>query len=420
MDYALDEDGYYKLVFVVLPKIVINEDQAIVRYNPSYVPTKKALSLFNALQKYEGDAQNAQGRTPAGKPYVAERRTIQISDPGIRVYKFNGSTASVPENFETYPVIAKLREQLYQDTGVWTNFCLYNAYTPEAKLGWHSDNEKDVVADSVILSLSFGDVRRFRVRRIDDHKKVKDFYLKSGSLLTMEGKCQKVMQHSVWDLTKKELETDVVHGRRINLTFRVLKQNVEIKRISNPKIEPSFNGEIMWVYHPKEFEDISVDDVIEECNELWGDGLRRSCVFTSDIAKARKILMGYDGVEIYEWENSPISQQVKERVEEKLDVVFDYALLHCYADGMANIGYHNDKESLDHEIASVSVGQPRKFRIREIDQTKGWIDEYLLGDGDLLVMEKGMQRLYKHGIPKEPGVVNPRCNWTFRQFPKHW
>src|SRR5665213_2933303 len=144
MDYELDEDGHYKLSFVVLPPRVINENGAVVRYDPTYIPAKRALSLFRALEAYEGDAQNAQGRTPAGKPYVAERRTIQVADIGIRAYRFNGSTATVPEKFESYPVIAKLREDLYTSTGVWCNFCLYNAYTPEAKLGWHSDDEKDM------------------------------------------------------------------------------------------------------------------------------------------------------------------------------------------------------------------------------------------------------------------------------------
>jgi alkylated DNA repair dioxygenase AlkB len=221
--FQVDEDGKYVLTFAVAFPKVIDSDGAIVRYAPHYIPPQKALEIFKRLKKYEGDADHAQGITPAGKPYIAERKTLQVSDVGVRAYKFNGATASETEPFSKYPEIQRLRTKVYEDTGDWCNFCLYNAYTPEAKLGWHSDSEKDMVEGSTIISLSFGDVRRFRIRRKDNHNIVKELYLESGSLLTMEGECQKIMDHSVWDMTKKELDTSVVHGLRINLTFRVMK-----------------------------------------------------------------------------------------------------------------------------------------------------------------------------------------------------
>lgn len=219
-EYRVDEDGKYVLVFPVpLPKIV-ESDGAIIRYSPHYIPSSRATRIFQALRMYEKDAENAQGIAPSGKPYISERRSIQISDPGVRAYNFNGVTATTTEPFNKYPEIDMLRTKIYEDIGVWCNFCLYNAYTPEAKLGWHGDSEKDMVEDSTVASLSFGDVRRFRIRRKDNHKIIKEIYLESGSLLTMEGKCQKIMDHSVWKMTQKEL---VVHGLRINLTFRIMK-----------------------------------------------------------------------------------------------------------------------------------------------------------------------------------------------------
>lgn len=222
MEYELDEEGYYKIVVRSNLPVVVEEDGAIIRYQPKYFPSKEALDLFHKLKEYEKDAENATGITPGGNPYVADRRTLQIADPGIRAYKFNGSTATKPEPFSKYPVIDELREKIYYDTGVCPNFCLYNAYTPTAKLGWHSDSEKDMVPDSIISSLSFGDVRRFRVRRKKDHSIVEEFYLESGSYISMEGVCQKTMDHCVWDITKKELG-DIKYNLRINLTFRTLK-----------------------------------------------------------------------------------------------------------------------------------------------------------------------------------------------------
>ena len=221
--YQIDEEGKYELHFVVpLPK-VMDYKGGIVRYQPHYFSEKEALKIFETLRKYEGDAEHARGITPKGEPYVSERRTIQVSDPGVRAYRFNGSTALETEKFEKYPELARLRLIAYYMTGQWCNFALYNAYTPEAKLGWHSDSEKDMVAGSTIVSYSFGDVRRFRVRSKENHNIVHDFYLESGSALTMEGECQQVTDHAVWDITKKELATSVVHGLRINITLRLMR-----------------------------------------------------------------------------------------------------------------------------------------------------------------------------------------------------
>jgi len=120
-------------------------------------------------------------------------------------------------------------------------------------------------------------------------------------------------------------------------------------------------------------------------------------------------------------------------VEELCGRTIDYALLHLYKDGTAHIGWHNDKEALDGEIVSVSFGHPRLFRIKGIDQTSGWLKEYTLGHGDVLIMKRGMQRLYKHSVPKQlkikssvdgVEVASPaasaaaRCNYTCRNFPE--
>jgi alkylated DNA repair dioxygenase AlkB len=182
-----------------------------------------------------------------------------------------------------------------------------------------------------------------------------------------------------------------------------------------------------WTYYPGTFADVKVDNVVKECGNLlsayrniYGEGKevsRKSCVFTSNVAKAKRHLPSYRDILFYLWEDSPITSAIKAEVEERCGHSFDYALFHIYENGSATIAYHNDKESLDGEIASVSVGCRRKFRIRELDQTSGFLTEYELGGGDFLIMKKGMQRLYKHCIPKQLRIKEPRCNWTFRNFP---
>lgn len=186
------------------------------------------------------------------------------------------------------------------------------------------------------------------------------------------------------------------------------------------------SSQIFWNYYPNIFTDIKIANVINECNNLWNSSrnyygqeinvTRKSCVFTDNISVFRKNLPSYNDINCYEWKKSPITLLLKTDLESILDHKFDYVLLHCYTDGKANIAYHNDKESLDGLVASVSIGAKRKFRIRKIDETKGYLEEFELGNGDLFVMEKGMQRRYLHSIIKQLRINEPRCNWTFRNF----
>ena len=183
-----------------------------------------------------------------------------------------------------------------------------------------------------------------------------------------------------------------------------------------------------WSYHPRVFADIDVDSVVEEVAELLSNQRsyngevqtvsRLSCVFTDDIKQFRRQLPNYHDMLVYSWDRSPSTENIKERLEERMGHSFDYVLFHIYSDGTASIGYHNDKESLNGEVVSVSLGQRRKFRIRTPGQTVGYLREYLLGEGDLFVMKKGMQRKYIHGVPKELRVKEKRLNWTFRSFEK--
>lgn len=97
---------------------------------------------------------------------------------------------------------------------------------------------------------------------------------------------------------------------------------------------------------------------------------------------------------------------------------------HCnyYADGNNSIGEHSDNESVfDHErgIFSISLGASRKFRWRD-PNSKAPADkhEQTLHSGDLMVMGAGFQKKYKHSVPKEKRVTQPRINITFRIFKK--
>ena len=81
--------------------------------------------------------------------------------------------------------------------------------------GWHADDEKELGQNPTIISISFGAVRKFKIK----HKTIPEKYdimLENGSLLVMEGAFQHYWKHTLPKTAQKV-------GPRINLTFRTLK-----------------------------------------------------------------------------------------------------------------------------------------------------------------------------------------------------
>ena len=86
--------------------------------------------------------------------------------------------------------------------------------------GWHSDDEKELGRNPVIASISFGSLRKFKLRHktmIGDTTKL-DLELEHGSLLIMSGETQHFWKHCI-PKTKSMIKP------RINLTFRLVTQN---------------------------------------------------------------------------------------------------------------------------------------------------------------------------------------------------
>ncbi len=200
-----------------------------IRYKKHFFSPNEAAKIYKQLKTYNQYGLN-DGGNMYGKIWKSDRKTIQVSDPGIPIYKYTGSSAKKTEPFTDFPVLERIRDILYDRTGYQFNFCLYNSYTPDAKLGWHSDSEKNMVKGSPIASLSFNFKRRFRVRKLDNSIVFDDF-LESGSLLIMEDACQELTEHCLWNLTKTELENipEGVDTIRINLTYRIMVPIAEAK-----------------------------------------------------------------------------------------------------------------------------------------------------------------------------------------------
>src|ERR1041385_6349903 len=86
-----------------------------------------------------------------------------------------------------------------------------------------------------------------------------------------------------------------------------------------------------------------------------------------------------------------------------------------YRDGNDSVAWHGDTTARDMPtaiVATVSLGQPRKFLLRPTDG--GASISYQLGRGDLVVMGGTCQRTWRHAIPKVAHAAGPRIAVMFR------
>lgn len=108
-------------------------------------------------------------------------------------------------------------------------------------------------------------------------------------------------------------------------------------------------------------------------------------------------------------------QLVRSRLELQTGYQFNIVLCNRYRDGRDSVGWHNDNEpSMGNSpaIASISLGQERKFQLRSNDGGKP-ID-FWLEHGSLLLMKPGCQESWVHQLPKTSRALGERINLTFR------
>jgi alkylated DNA repair dioxygenase AlkB len=110
----------------------------------------------------------------------------------------------------------------------------------------------------------------------------------------------------------------------------------------------------------------------------------------------------------------PILLEIKTQVENLTKETYQGVLLNYYPDGLAGVGWHADDERdlvASPTIASVSFGATRRFDLRHKDGEKLSVN---LEDGSVLIMAGELQQYWKHQIPVQRKVKEPRINLTFR------
>lgn len=144
-----------------------------------------------------------------GKRHVTKRKTAWYADEPFE-YNYSNTTKIAllwtDELLELKSIAEKLSGESY-------NSCLLNLYHDGNEgMGWHSDDEKTIVKNSAIASMSFGAERKFSFK----HKVSKEtisIMLENGSLLVMKNETQTHWLHAIPKSTK-------IKSPRINLTFR--------------------------------------------------------------------------------------------------------------------------------------------------------------------------------------------------------
>jgi len=146
-----------------------------------------------------------------GKRIITKRKVAWYGDQPYK-YSYSKSTKTALPWTKGLQSIKLTVESLTHNS---YNSCLLNLYHDGSEgMGWHSDDEPELLEDGAIASISLGAERKFIFRHKETKEKI-ELFLHSGSVLLMSGACQRRWLHRL-PPTKK------VHRPRINLTFRTI------------------------------------------------------------------------------------------------------------------------------------------------------------------------------------------------------
>jgi alkylated DNA repair dioxygenase AlkB len=97
----------------------------------------------------------------------------------------------------------------------------------------------------------------------------------------------------------------------------------------------------------------------------------------------------------------PLLAEMARALQARYGQAFVHTSLALYRDGRDSVAWHGDRvarELLEAVVATVSLGEPRRFLVRP--KGGGRSLALSLGWGDLLVMGGASQRTWQHAIPK--------------------
>lgn len=148
-------------------------------------------------------------------PWKRFRTTKRMVCSLGKSYPYSGQI-TVGESFNHYPPVEKLMHRLNKELGTNFNNVLLNWYPKDTYcgIGEHSDDEKELVPNTPVVSVSLGEETCF-VLKSKDGSEVVTVTLKDGDVFMMGKECQKYYTHAC---PYRKMSAD-----RISLTFREFK-----------------------------------------------------------------------------------------------------------------------------------------------------------------------------------------------------
>lgn len=127
----------------------------------------------------------------------------------------------------------------------------------------------------------------------------------------------------------------------------------------------------------------------------------------------------YSGAHLKAESIPPCLDDILKTVRRTTGHPFNSILLHLYPDGGAAMGWHRDNEAElgpagQIQLATLSLGACRRFAIRRISSKSTQI--FPLHSGTLVQMKQGFQSEYQHCVFKDPKILAPRINLSFRNL----
>jgi alkylated DNA repair dioxygenase AlkB len=190
------------------PQIIIKHDGEAVYYPCVFDGVTYVQLLADLVQAIEWQHDQV---IMFGKQITTKRKVAWYAGEGIS-YTYAGKRK---DPLPWTPLLLSIKEKVEKQTKANYNACLLNLYhAGDEGMSWHRDNEKEIVPESSIASVSFGAARKFAFKHVSDEKKI-EVMLESGSILDMRGPIQQHWYHALPPSKK-------VKDLRVNLTFRLL------------------------------------------------------------------------------------------------------------------------------------------------------------------------------------------------------
>lgn len=196
-----------------------------IKYYPGAIDLKEANQFYDSLSLENWKRENIR---IYGRICQQARDTCSFSKDG-KSYTYSGLTIN-PELYNS--IINKIHQKVLEVTNQNCDYFLCNRYGDNDSIGLHSDDVRSLDEKASIISVSFGQTRKFIIRDKISRSRVLEIDLKHGDILEMLPGVQSKYSHEIPKLLKREQVNRIdefisrkrVFNYRISLTGRVLKK----------------------------------------------------------------------------------------------------------------------------------------------------------------------------------------------------